>query len=59
MIITYQICESLPIKSEFTKAIMKNVKDNLKVYYDYNFKGNKSMGFEAWYKEVITSKPER
>ena len=55
LLLSHQICKSLPIQSELTAALITYIKDDLKVIYDYNFEGDKSDGFEAWYKELIST----
>lgn len=55
LVIAHSICEKLPIKSEFTELLINRVKEDLEIYYEHNYKGDKSMGFEAWYKELIST----
>lgn len=50
----YRICYNLP-KSELVDKLSGRVKENLKVYYDYNYEGDKSKGFDAWFTELISN----
>lgn len=56
MLLAHKICEDLPVKSELTRTLNLSIKDGLKIYYDYNYDGDKSTGFEIWYEDLISSK---
>ncbi len=57
LLLAYQICESIPVKSEHTETLITKIKENLEIYYDNYYEGDKSTGFEAWYEELISSQP--
>ncbi len=59
MLLAHQICESIPVQSELSQALITYIKEDLKIFYDYNYEGDKSTGFEAWYEELISSQPEQ
>lgn len=49
----YRICTELPIESELVRTLKELIMDNLKIYYEYNYKGDKTSGFDAWADRLI------
>lgn len=49
----YRICTGLPIESELVRTLKELIMDNLEIYYEYNYEGDKTSGFEAWADSVI------
>lgn len=57
MVTGYQMGTNLP-ESELVNLLFKKVQYNMKMYYDYNYEGNKSGGFDAWLLECLSNQPE-
>lgn len=54
-LLAHQICESMSNKSELTEKLISKIKENLEIYYNYYYEGDRTTGFETWYKEFIST----
>ena len=52
---THKIFESRSERSRYAKEVIDMIKEQMEIYYEEDYEGDKSSGFETWYEQLITN----
>ena len=51
----HKVFESRSERSRYAREAMDMIKEQMEIYYEEDYEGDKSSGFETWYEQLITN----